>query len=212
MKKIFFAILFALLASLQNFCGAATIESACFNDNAQLIYPAVHTGDAAVDKKINTAIIAEVDRFLTGVYRNAQTNGYNVADVRTSFEVGCNEAGNTVILSLILTESNYYKGAAHPMSYRHALNFNLSNGELMNKSYLTDVGSGIPESHLVERLEKKLVEKVEREKLFLFPDALPLKNLPENFYWDENLHVHFIFQHYEVAPYAAGIIDVDTDA
>ncbi len=212
MKKIFLTALVALIVSVQNFCGAASIESARFNDDDRLIYPVVQTGNAAVDKKINTAIIAEVDRFLTGVYRNAQENDYTVADVRTSFEVGSNQAGSTVILSLVLTESNYYKGGAHPATYRHALNFNVTNGELMDKSYLTDIGSGVPESHLVERLEKKLVEKVEREKLFLFDDALPLKKLPENFYWDKNLHVHFIFQHYEVAPYAAGIIDVDMDA
>ena len=211
MIKNFFAVFVALLLGFQSFCGAATIESACFNDNAQIIYPVVHTGDVIVDKKINTAIVAEVDRFLTGIYRNAQINGYSVADARTSFEVGCNEAGSTVILSLILTESNYYEGAAHPMSYRHALNFNLSNGELMDMSYLTDVGSGNPQFSL-DNVSKKLREHVDREKIFLFGDALPLKKLPENFYWDENLHVHFIFQHYEIAPYAAGIIDVDMDA
>ena len=211
MKKIFFTALVALIMSVQNFCGAASIESARFNGDDRLIYPVVQTGNAVVDKKINTAIIAEVDRFLTGVYRNAQENDYTVADVRTSFEVGSNEAGSTVILSLVLTESNYYKGAAHPMSYRHALNFNVTNGELMDKSYLTDIGSGNPKFSL-ENVTRKLKEHAAREKLFLFDDALPLKKLPENFYWDENLHVHFIFQHYEVAPYAAGIIDVDTDA
>ena len=166
--------------------------------------------DAAIDKKINTAIIAEVDRFLTGVYRNAQTNGYTVADVRTSYEVGSNETGNTVILSIILTESNYYKGGAHPATYKHALNFNVSNGDLMDISYLTDVGSGNPQFSL-ENVSKKLREHAERNKIYLFDDALPLKKLPEDFYWDENLHVHLIFQHYEVAPYAAGIIDVDMD-
>ena len=211
MKKIFFTALVVLIVSVQNFCGAASIESARFNGDDRLIYPVVQTGNAVVDKKINTAIIAEVDRFLTGVYRNAQENDYTVADVRTSFEVGSNEAGSTVILSLILTESNYYTGAAHPASYRHALNFNVRSGELMDKSYLTDIGSGNPQFSL-ENVSRKLRAHAEREKIFLFKDALPLKKLPENFYWDKNLHVHFIFQHYEVAPYAAGIIDVDTDA
>ncbi|MBR0260732.1 MAG: DUF4163 domain-containing protein [Selenomonadaceae bacterium] len=208
MRKIFMAMLIALIVSVQNFCGAATIEKTCFNGNEKIIYPVVHTGDAAIDKKINTAIIAEVDRFLTGVYRNAQTNGYTVADVRTNYEVGSNEAGNTVILSIILTESNYYKGGAHPATYKHALNFNVNNGELMDISYLTDVGSGNPNFSL-ENVSKKLREHCEREGIHLFDDALPLKKLPENFYWDENLHVHLIFQHYEVAPYAAGIIDLD---
>lgn len=211
MRKIFFAALIALIIGVQNFCGAATIESACFNGDEKLIYPVVHTGNAAVDKKINIAIIAEVDRFLTGVYRNAQVNNFEVADARTSFEVGCNEAGGTVILSLILTESNYYKGGAHPSTYQHALNFNVQSGVLMDESYLTDIGSGNPQFSL-ENVTRKLREHAEREKIFLFNDALPLKKLPEDFYWDENLHVHLIFQHYEVAPYAAGIIDVDMNS
>ena len=82
----------------------------------------------------------------------------------------------------------------------------------MGLDYLTDVGEGVSVEELKSRLERKLREHAERKGLYLFSDALPLKNLPENFYWDSNLHVHFIFQHYEVAPYAAGIIDVDIDA
>ena len=212
MKKIFLSVLAVFILCVQNFCCAATIESKNFNGNENLIYPVVHVADSSAEKKINVAIVAEIDRFLTGIYRNAQVNGFQVADVRTNFEIACNEAGNTVILSLLLTESNYYKGAAHPSTFLRALNFNLSNGELIDKNYLLDVGSGVPESHFVAKLEKKLREKIAREKIFLFDNVLPLKNLPENFYWDENLHLHFIFQQYDIAPYAAGIIDVDIDA
>ena len=106
--------------------------------------------------------------------------------------------------------SNYYKGGAHPTTYKHALNLNTSSGNRMGLDYLTDVGSGNPQFSL-ENVSKKLREYAERKVIYLFPDALPLKKLPENFYWDKNLHVHLIFQHYEVAPYAAGIIDLDMD-
>ena len=211
MKKFFMAMLVALIVGVQNFCGAASIESSFVNCNKQLVYPVVHTGDAAVDKKINAAIVAEIDRFLEGVYKTAKEIGAEVADVRTSYEVGCNEAGNTVILSLLLTESNYYKNAAHPSTYLMTLNFNIKSGELMDTGYLTDIGSGNPQFSLAN-VTRKLREHAARNKLYLFDDALPLKKLPENFYWDKNLHVHLIFQHYEVAPYAAGIIDVDMDA
>lgn len=211
MKKFFTAVLVVLIVSVQNFCGAATIESSCFNSNKQLVFPVVHTGTAAVDRKINTAIIAEINRFLTGVYRTAKKIDAEVEDVRTSYEVACNEAGGTVILSLLLTESNYYKKAAHPSTYRIALNFNVTSGELMDTSYLTDIGSGNPQFSL-DNVTRKLREHAAQNNLTLFHDALPLKKLPKNFYWDKNLHVHLIFQHYEVAPYAAGIIDVDMDA
>lgn len=211
MKKFFTAVVVVLIVSVQNFCGAATIESSCFNSNKQLVFPVVHTGTAAVDRKINTAIIAEINRFLTGVYRTAKEIDAEVEDVRTSYEVGCNEAGGTVILSLLLTESNYYKKAAHPSTYRIALNFNVTSGELMDTGYLTDIGSGNPQFSLAN-VTRKLREHAAQNNLYLFEDALPLKKLPKNFYWDKNLHVHLIFQHYEVAPYAAGIIDVDMDA
>lgn len=212
MKKNFLITLLALIVSFQNLCSAATIEEACFNDDERLIYPIVHVGDAVIDQKINIAIIAEIDRFLTGVYRNAQEIGAEVVDIRTSYEIPCNQACGTVILSVVITESNYYKGGVHPATYRYALNFNVATGELMGMDYLTDVGEGVSVEELKSRLERKLREHCERKKLYLFHDALPLKTLPENFYWDENLHVHFIFQHYEVAPYAMGIIDVDIDA
>lgn len=208
MKKFLIALLMLFSAT----CSAATIETAHFNSNDKLIYPVVRVADKAVEQKINTAIIAEVDRFVTGVYRNAQVNGYEVGGIYTSFDIGSNEAGNTVILSVIITESCYYKMAAHPSTFQHTLNFNTSSGELMDVSYLTDVGAGVPVSELCDRLTQKLKDKAERENLYLFDDVLPLKELPANFYWDENLHVHFIFQQYEVAPYAAGIIDVDFDA
>ena len=211
MRKIFFATLLVLMMSIQ-ICGAATIDSAKFNGNDKLVYPVVSLSNRDVAQKINVAIVAEVDRFLTGVYRNAQTNNYTVADVRTSFEVGSNESGGTVILSLVLTESCYYAGAAHPATVKTALNFNVGTGDLMGIDYLTDIGEGVSVDELRGRVEWSLINHSKRENLYLFEEAVPLKNLPENFYWDANLHVHFIFQHYEVAPYAMGIIDVDIDA
>ena len=211
MKKIFLTAVAIMLLSVQSCFAAEILENhSPFHEN--VIYPLVKTGDEAIDKRINTAIIAEVDRFVTAVYRNAQENNYEVADIRTNYEIGSNEAGNTIILSVLLTESNYYKGGAHPATYIRPLNFNLASGELMGLNYLIEVGDGFQDGYLLERLNQKLAEKVERKEIFLFPDALPLKNLPEDFYWDKNLHVHFIFQHYEIAPYAAGIIDVDIDA
>ena len=211
MRKIFLTAVVALIVSVQSLCGAAKIYEARFSDYEKVIYPVVQVEDEEIEQKINAAIVAEIDEFLTGVYRNAQEIGAEVADIRTSYEIPCNRAGNTVVLSIVITESNYYKGAAHPATYRHALNFNLATGELMGIDYLTDVGEGIPKSYLIDKLNSKLLEKAARENISLFKEVLPLKELPQNFYWDENLHLHFIFQHYSVAPYAWGIIDIDVD-
>lgn len=211
MRKIFWILIIGLIISVQNFCSAVQIETAHFNDNENLIYPVVSVGDVAIDRKINVAIIAEIDRFITAVYRNAQVNNFEVADVRTNYEIMCNGAGNTVILSVAITESSYYAKAAHPSTYVHTLNFNTSSGELMGKDYLLEVGEGLRDGYLIDKLNQKLREKSERGDIFLFENALPIKELPPDFYWDEKLRVHFIFQRYEIAPYAAGIIDVAID-
>ena len=210
MRKIFLMLAFVMM--LMSSASAATIETAHFNGNEKLIYPVVSTGDAAIDQKINRKIKEELMSFIKGIHYDAQYYDRKVLDARTSYEVGSNQAGNTVILSIVMTESKYIEGAAHPATWQRALNFNTSSGNRMGLNYLTEVGEGLREGYLLERLEQKLCEKIEREGIYLFEDALPLKQLPENFYWDENLHVHFIFQHDEVAPYAAGIIDVDIDA
>lgn len=210
MKKLILAVIMVVL-SVQS-CFAAEIYQEFFNGNQNLQYPVVKIGDSAVESKINSAILDEINRFIKEIHYAAQYNGSEVGGIYTNYEIGSNEAGNTIILSVLLTESSYFKGAAHPSTYLRALNFNLSNGELMDINYLLEVGEGLRKGYLLEKLNQKLVEKVEREKLFIFPDALPIKKLPQDFYWDENLHVHFIFQQYEVAPYAVGIIDVDIDA
>ena len=212
MRKIFLTALFAMILSVPNICGAVNLsrEQSPFHD--MIFYPRVHMNDAALERKINTAIIAEIDRFVTGVYNNAQANNFEVADIRADYEIASNEAGGTVILSIIFTESNYFTGGAHPATVKRVLNINTSSGELMGMDYLLEVGEGVSPEHFRQKIETALRRHCAREGIQLFDDALPLKNLPENFYWDKNLHIHFIFNHYEVAPYAAGIIDVDIDA
>ena len=111
-----------------------------------------------------------------------------------------------------MTESVYYKDAAHPSTYKHALNFNVSSGEKISYRYLTDVGDGSNPKFSLENVNAKVRAHVERKGIHVFDDALPLKQLPEKFYFDENLHVHFLFGQDEIAPYAAGFIDVDMDA
>lgn len=212
MKKIFLATLFALIVGVQNFCGAATISEARNDEFENVIYPVVHVADSAIEQKINLEIRTEISRFLTAVYNDSRVNGMKIGDVHTSYEIGSNESGGTVILSIVLTESYYLEFRAHPNTVKHALNFNTSSGSLMGMDYLTDVGEGVSTEVFRERIERALNEYCAREEIQLFDDALPLKNLPENFYWDDKLNLHFIFNHYEIAPYAMGIIDVDIDS
>ncbi len=212
MRKIFLLTLAAVLLTWQSLCAAqVVVESAKYNGSENLVYPIVKTGDAAVDEKINNRIVGELRDFIKGCHYAVQYDNRSIGGMYTSFEVPCNRAGNTVILSIIMTESVYYENAAHPTTFKRTLNFNAESGAKINHSYLTDVGSGNPKFEL-DNVTAKVRAHVEREGIHVFDDALPLKQLPEKFYFDEKLHVHFLFGHDEIAPYAAGIIDVDMDA
>ena len=215
MKKIFLSALIVLIFFVQNFCcAAATIYEGYYNGYADMPYPVVKTGNAAVDQKINAAILTELNRFVADVYATAQTNGYEVESISTKYEVTCNEAGNTAILSFRIVERRYYKRAPRAWTYFRAMNFTTNTGEIIDIDFFKKFAleKGIDEQMLKYAIGQKLREHCQRKGIHLLESANPLKKLPENFYWDSNLHLHFIFQQYEVAPGTAGIIDVDIDA
>ena len=206
MKKFFFA----LIIFLMNFSAvqAAEISATNYLGDENLVYPFIILQDEQAEKKINAEIFAEVERFLTEVKKHsAEMNA--AATVTINFEVPCNyEFG---ILSVILTEYVNFEKTAHPTTYRRALNFNSDSGARIFADTLTEISTyenGEP-SYSPKNLTLKLKKYAEKNNIHLYEDFQELTQIPEDFYFDENLHVHFIFQQYEVAPYAAGIIEFD---
>ena len=98
---------------------------------------------AAVDppEKINAEIQREIKNFLFHVNETA-ADGKEVEEipiqaVGINFEVPCNNENE--ILSIILTEYVNYKNAAHPLTYRRALNFNLDSGKRILSDSLSEI-------------------------------------------------------------------------
>ena len=204
MKKFFFA----LIIFLMNFSAvqAAEISATNYLGDENLVYPFIILQDEQAEKKINAEIFAEVERFLAEVKKHsAEMNA--AATVTINFEVPCNyEFG---ILSVILTEYVNFEKTAHPTTYRRALNFNSDSGARIFSDTLTEISTyenGEP-SYSPKNLTLKLKEYAKKNNIHLYEDFQELTQIPEDFYFDENLRVHFIFQQYEVAPYAAGIIE-----
>ena len=207
MRRIFFATLFALLLTVQNFCVAApaTIDNAIFNGDENLKYPIVRTGNASVDTKINSVIDKIMNNFVMDVRTDRRERGIDVHIMNTSYAVMCNDAGNSDILSILLTDYKYGRnGPAHPLTKTHTLNFKLSTGELLDTNYLAQKIS-------LEDISRKLetYNASSQESWKLSDDALPLKKYPEGFYFDENQHLHIFFQRGEIAHFARGVLDFD---
>lgn len=199
MKKIFCTVMILAMMILPNICNAVEITETMYNGNFELKYPEVKTSDAVISGKINQVIREEIKNFLTA----AREPNPSVT-AATSYTIPLD---NGKILSILLTEYVNYEGAAHPLTFMRALNFDLTKGTLIN---VADISKYTKKKISPKELTKKLKAHAKREDFMLFSDFKELEKLPENFYFDDKLHLHFLFQQYEVAPYAVGIIDVDT--
>lgn len=205
MKKILF-VLIILLVNFSN-VHAAQIDSANYLGDENLKYPVVVAENQIAAIKINSEIRAEISRFLAETDKTMKDCDFTDKAVSTDFIIPCNyEYG---ILSVVITEYVYFPGAAHPATYRKALNFNSDSGIKISADSLTEIGNS---DYSPKNITVKLKEYAKKNKLSLYHDFVELDKIPENFYFDENLHVHFIFQQYEVAPYAMGIIEFDATA
>jgi hypothetical protein len=105
----------------------------------------------------------------------------------------------------------YFEGAAHPFTFKRGLNFNSDSGVRLTADTLTEIAKK-PTDYTAADITAKLKIYAKKNNLMLSTDFQKLDKVPEDFYFDDDLHVHFIFQQYEVAPYAVGIIDLDADA
>ena len=209
MRKVILAFMIILL----NFSvtSAAQIDSAKYQDDENLIYPVIATDNAEVFGKINAVIRTEIKNFLVRVNVMA-TDGFEVSEVQavsTNFEVPCNYDDG--ILSIVITEYVNFKNAAHPMTFRKALNFNSNSGVRITADSLSEIADEEfgESSYSPKNLTRKLKLYAKKNNIYLYSDFEQLTTIPEDFYFDNDLHVHFIFQQYEVAPYAAGIIEFD---
>ena len=199
MKKFICSVMILAIMILPNICGAVEISETTYNGNFELKYPEIKMSNTVIAGKINQVIREEIKNFIVA----AREPNPSVT-AATSYKIPLD---NGKILSILLTEYVNYEGAAHPLTFMRALNFDLTKGTLIN---VADIEKYAKKKISPKELTKKLKAYAKREDFMLFSDFKELEKLPEDFYFDEKLHLHFLFQQYEVAPYAVGIIDVDT--
>ena len=106
---------------------------------------------------------------------------------------------------------DYYEGGAHGMNQRIVMNFDNATGRLLT---LDDVFVPGYQQQLSERLLQALMEKAEAK------DVADLKDMgylyatdmfaSENFALGDDA-ITFVYNPYEIAPYAAGLIELEID-
>ncbi len=207
MKKFILAL--ALFLMSLSSVEAAEIDSALYLGNADVNYPLVIVEDSAVAAKINKEIRAEVQRLINTVNESMANGEFNSVVMEIDYRIPCNHKDG--LLSIILDQYVNYENSAHPSRYYRTLNFNSSTGERIWASSLTEIGPNVngEDYYSPKNITRRLFAYVEKNNIVLFEDFQQLIAVPEEFYFDDATHVHFIFQQGEIAPYAVGIIDLD---
>ena len=114
-------------------------------------------------------------------------------------DVSCTYAityNNSNYLSMVFTFTYGLKG--WPQSIALGLTFLSDNGNLVRSNDF---------NISTQEISKALFRQARAENLTLKKD-LRLKTVPENFYFDKNCHLHFLFAKGEVATEASGAIDL----
>ena len=197
------------MVSITNFANAAEIDRAFYLGDSDISYPLVIAKNPDASIKINSEIRNEIKKFIEETNKQRAEGNFNSVVINVDYEIPCNHENG--ILSIILNEYVNFENSAHPSSYRRGLSFNSDSGARLTSDTLSEIAKNEID-YTPEELTKKLRAYAAKNNLYLFQDFQRLTKTPEDFYFDDNLHVHFLFQQYEVAPYAVGIIDLDADA
>lgn len=167
-----------------------------------LWYPLVSMSGKDVQKAVNRKITELVD--------SASVNTASEGDILA----GASE--NTLDYDFLLSKQESYvglsfqnywyaKGAAHGMTMEYYLTITPEKGILS----MEDIGGKSLEQAVTEEVRKELRRRTEAGELGLFvgADSVTVDYSRNNWMLaDDGIHV--IFQQYEIAPYAAGLIDV----
>ena len=106
----------------------------------------------------------------------------------------------------------YLENSAHPANWQFGKIFSLEDGHIITLKELSEM----PEfkdraSHYTPNYIRAAV--YQKYGKYLYGDPAELANIdkPQDYYIDTDGNVHVVFQEYDIAPYAAGILDVNLD-
>ncbi len=177
--------------------GAQAVEWA--ENQVQVKYPVLTEGSALQRARVNSAIETEVVRFQKDIEKQNETGSVQ----GWVNWLGAYRDNNWV--SVVLLESTYYKGAAHPTTKVVGMSFDKYGYRITRPQALMMIPNRTP-----EEIQSEVEKQAAARGIQLFPEKYrTLTSWPQEWFLGTDGHVHFIFQQYEIAPYAAGWIAVD---
>lgn len=172
-----------------------------------LHYPYVTVeGDSHVTARINHYFKAQAERSQEAYTRANRPYTEGRGEMLTSSVDYLVDYADQEFLGFRCYGMDYYERAAHPSSWERGVVFDRATGRRVTWQEVLQKRGRKP--YTLELVNEALWASPYGKEHSFFEDFTGLARLPENFYLDRNGKIHFIFQQYEIAPYAAGIIDL----
>lgn len=188
--------------------GGETAESAYLQaaNKVEVSYQILSVSDNDVQRKINAKLCQRVDEMQKDIKEILQNGDALSASLDSVIAYQ-----DKSIVSIKTDEYIYVEHAAHPMSWTYGNVFSLADGRELS---LEDIAAMPAYKAHAARYTWSSVKRALIAKYgdVLFSCAFNLAEVPKDVYIDADAHVHVVIQRYELAPYAAGILDVDLDA
>lgn len=163
-------------------------------------YPVWKGGTALQRARINSAIEAELSAYYDHIMK-LNENGPVTGTI--AWDMG--ENGKDGVVSFVLYESTYPKGAAHPTTYVKGLTFD-SLGYRITRHQVLYMTTDDTADEIDARVKAEAAER----QIPLFPDSFGRPEAwPQEFYIGRDGKLYFVFQQYDIAPYAAGWIAIN---
>ncbi len=149
--------------------------------------------------KVNAAIAREKTEFLAAVKEENETNETLGWMIWHEGLIGNYINNNQGITSIVIVRQTLSAGAAHGLTFAQGLNFS-DTGDLIS---LSDV---LPDLTVYD-VNQCIDVTAKKKNIRLFTEHT-VKELPNNFYVGKNHVVYALYQPYELAPYAEGVLSI----
>ena len=158
-----------------------------------------HGNNEEYSGKVNAAIAREKTEFLAAVKEENETNETLGWMIWHEGLIGNYINNNQGITSIVIVRQTLSAGEAHGLTFAQGLNFS-DTGELISLSDLLPDLTVYDVNQCIEVTAKK-------KNIKLFTEHT-VKELPHNFYVGKNHVVYALYQPYELAPYAEGVLSI----
>lgn len=202
MKKIISALMILALMILPNICGAkAAFHPETVKGEYNIVFPEfdpIDNSQIPIYAKITTTFNNVMDEYWRSVHFND-----NFVSSTMNYEITCDTDD---ILSIIFTVTMHSKGGIYdkdingndiPFTYKRVVNFDMHTGDEIESENLKNIS---PKYNFTSQdVIKKLKAYAKKNNFKLNPEIENLNIMPQRYYIDKNMNVHFLFMSYEIS-------------